>query len=267
MVVSPTRSANDENLVEFKIKNINISFEPLEGEVPMPVSLGYEESNVTTLGGEVALSGTTVKVDETVTITPTAFYGFELSSIEVKKADGTNVPTTESDGNYTFTGESDSVNYTVTPTFTVKDSVKIVYLKDATVTGGTGRNAGIAMDNCVQLMNYTTSGANATWAAQDLKKDAKNPTSIVIVATKQSDPSATIEVAGQAAATASLLGFEGAEFRAANKAFSVSNIALEDVTYTDSDVLKLTLTNSTPGSGNFIGNYWYLVLDYTEPTA
>ena len=111
-----------------------------------------------------ALSSTVVNTGETITVTETAYYGFEAQTPECKAvtASGeTPVTVSGADGVYTFTGIEGAEKYIVTPKFAQKDTTKaILYLGDSTVAGNSG--ARIQMDKDIKLMNYVKDGAAAT---------------------------------------------------------------------------------------------------------
>ncbi len=263
MNVIPTRSANDANEIEFSIKNITVSYEKAPDVLPATVTAvnGTDETKTTKLGGEVSVDKAAANEGETVTITAAPYYGFEVSAVKVSK-DGASAETIAADnGVYSFEVEAGAEEYTVTAEFTPMANKKILYFMDSTIDGSIGS---IRDDKNLKVMNYVKTGAATAWAAQDLKLDGKNPIGMQAILTRNGDPQITLNISGTDVGTAQdLVLDESTKFKAAATDYFAAPISITGATFSDSDALKVTVTSKS-GSDSFLGNYWYIVLEYAE---
>lgn len=256
--VIPTRSANDANEIEFLIKNITVSYEKAPDVIPASITAVNgtdDELKTTKLGGEVSVDKAAANAGETVTITTAPYYGFEVSAVKVAKDDTAAEAITADNGVYSFEVEAGVGDYAVTAEFTPSANKKILYFMDSTLINS-GR---IAKDNGIKLMNYVDNGTSTAWTAQSLQLDGKDPVSAKVVLTKNGTPSVTVSLNDTAVGSAQPLTLEN-EFRAAGTKFYTANLALTGATFTGNDKLGIEVT----GEGGYLGNYWYMILEYAE---
>lgn len=256
--VIPTRSANDANEIEFLIKNITVSYEKAPDVVPASITAVNGTDNelkTTKLGGEVSVDKAAANAGETVTITATPYYGFEVSAVKVSKDGAAAEAITADNGVYSFAVATDAENYDVTAEFVPSANKKILYFMDSTLISG-GK---IALDNNIRLMNFVSSGTSTAWAAQSLKLDEKDPVSAKVVLTRNGTPSVTVSLNDSAVGSAQALTLEN-EFKAANTRFYTANLDLTGAAFTGNDKLGIEVT----GESGFLGNYWYIILEYAE---
>lgn len=266
--VVPTRSANDANEVEFSVKNISVSYEKAPDVLPSVITtVNYTDDSLKTtkLGGEVSVSAATASAGETIVVTPSAYYGFEVSAVKIVKVTetgSTTEPVAAQDGVYSFVAENGVTEYKVSAEFVPAANKKILYFMDSVIQGSIGK---IAVDNDIKLMNYVQNGAATAWAAQDLKLNGKTPAAVKVVLTKNNDPQIQLSLNGADIGGAQELIFDNStKFKAASKSdFFVAPLSFEGAVFGDSDALKVTITSKSDSNG-FIGNYWYMVLEYAE---
>ena len=226
----------------------------------IPVEISIPETKTTYEGGEAALSSTVVNTGETITVTETAYYGFEAQTPECKAvtASGeTPVTVSGADGVYTFTGIEGAEKYIVTPKFAQKDTTKaILYLGDSTVANNSGER--IQMDKDIKLMNYVKDGAAATWESAEVPSDVS---SAKVVSTISGKPAVTLTV-NQASGDRTDITSDAAisNFKAAGTRFYVSELDLSNISFTASDSVTITV-NAADGGTGYLGNYWYIIFE------
>ena len=249
-------------------------------------------SDYTDVMGTVSCDKNQASEGETVTISAVPYEGYEVTGYTVTDESGAAIDGVSADVNGSFAMPAQNVK--INAAFAKKSNAEILKFKNMTYGADAGQSFRIAADNNVTLMNYTKSDTLIKFDDVDFN----NLQSIKVVTTGKSDTTmlslyaadqviddvvvgttpvtkdSTDRTGGKRYETQYLKLIEGASAFAdaaangtlsqstAKSQYYIHNIDLSASSSAPTGVAPLYINISDANNSGFIGNYWYLVLEY-----